>query len=85
MSLHPDFKPCTWRGSTNTDGECVGISFDAEDGSVIRIVLSIKSAVSVCETIQGILNAHFVRISSQSSSSVGNSCVDGSPQEGQKV
>ena len=45
MSLHPDFLPATWRGTTASDGQIIGISFDLADGSVVRLKLDARSAM----------------------------------------
>lgn len=44
MPLHPDFKPATWRGTTASDGKIIGISFNLDDGTIVRLKIDARSA-----------------------------------------
>lgn len=56
MPLHPDFKAVVLRGVTNTDGQVIGISFDAPDGSTIRFKLNNDCARHLAECMLRFLN-----------------------------
>lgn len=49
--LSSDFIQATWRGTTNTDGQTIGISFNADGGKTIRIVLPTDSARQLMESL----------------------------------
>lgn len=84
MSLHPDFKPAAWRGTTNTDGKVVGISFDIASGEICRLVLDLASARNLAESILFVLeNYRRSGTNCHSDKSSGSPNLDGSPQEGQ--
>lgn len=74
--LHPDFKPASWRGTTNTDGEVIGFSFDLDSGEVIRLAVDAESARQCAESILSYLDSQAVRTNSQSDSSSGSPSVD---------
>lgn len=74
--LHADFKPASWRGTCNTDGEFIGVSFDLPDGSILRLALDAQSALLCAETIQDYLRPYGMRTNSHSDSSSGNPSVD---------
>lgn len=83
MPLHPDFKAATWRGTTASDGEIVGISFDLEDGSIVRLKLDARNAHHAAGTLLENLCRGHVSTLIQSDSSSGSPSREGSPQEGQ--
>lgn len=83
--LSPAFLPAKWRGTTNTDGDIIGISFDLADGSIVRLALDMESARHVSETLLEYAGPYWVRTNSQSDKSDGSPSRDGSPQEGQNV
>lgn len=49
--LHKDFKPVTWRGTTNTDGSVIGVSFQDGDGAIYRYSLDLANAKNLSESI----------------------------------
>lgn len=75
--LSSDFIQATWRGTTNTDGIKIGVSFETEDGKPIRLVLKTDSARHLMESLGDYLD--------HSDKSLGIPSRDGSPHEGQKV
>jgi hypothetical protein len=83
--LSPDFRLAVWRGTTNTDGNEIGISFDLADGAVIRLRLAAPSARNAAESILGYLAAGAGRMSSQSESSSGSPSLAVSPQDAENV
>lgn len=56
--LSGEFKPARWRGTTNTDGESIGVSFDMAGGEVVRLKLDVVSARHLSETLREYLDAH---------------------------
>lgn len=78
--LHPDFKPASWRGTTNTDGKIIGVSLNVADGSVARFALNLSCAISLAETILDYARRYADRTNSHSESSSGNPSVDVSRQ-----
>lgn len=82
--LHPDFIPATWRGTTNTDGEVVGVSFGGADGSIVRLALDLDCARRLAESILEYADA-YRRMNLHSDRSSGSLNLDGFPQLGQKV
>lgn len=83
--LHHDFKPAAWRGTTNTDGEFIGLSLDLPDGSVARYALDVESALAIADTLQGYINAYRARTNVQPDVSSGMPSPAVSPQDGQNV
>lgn len=83
MPLHPDFQPATWRGTTNTDGKVIGVSFDRLDGQVVRLALDLRSARHLAESVLEFLRDYEERTNRQSERSSGSPNCDGSPHEGQ--
>lgn len=80
MPLHPDFKPATWHGTTNTDGKVIGLSLNVSDGTVARFALDVESARHVAGSIADYLAAYEARTNSQSPNSSGTPSVDVSTQ-----
>ena len=80
--LHKDFKPVTWRGTTNTDGSVIGVSFQDGDGAIYRYSLDLANAKNLSESIGCYLAE---RTDCQSDSSGGIPSGSVSPQEGMKV
>ena len=80
--LHKDFKPVIWRGTTNTDGEVIGVSFEDGVGVVYRYSLDIASAMNLSESIGAYL-AELTDCQSDNSAGIPSGSV--SPQEGMKV
>lgn len=83
------FKPVTWRGTTNISHQrpVMGISFDEASGETIRLLLDVKSARHLSESIQEYLDAYRKRgcTCCQSASSREIPSVAGStPDEGEK-
>ncbi|MDO9227149.1 MAG: hypothetical protein Q8M09_12475 [Pseudomonadota bacterium] len=88
MALHPDFKAANWRGTTSSNGEIIGISFDLEDGSVVRLKLDAHSACQAGGSLIEELakGGYRALMNSQSAKSSGNPDVEGSiPDEGVNV
>ena len=49
----PDaFQPAQWRGTTNTDGENIGLSFDLPDGATVRLSISVADAWQVADSLR---------------------------------
>ena len=85
MPLHPDFKTAAWRGTTNTDGQVIGISFDCAAGETLRFALDLDSAGQLAESILEFLEPYRRGTNRHAEMSAGRSNCDGSPQEGQSV
>jgi hypothetical protein len=79
--LSADFMPARWRGTTNTDGAEIGVSFECGDGAVARLSLPVADARHLAESILDYLG----RTSSHSPMSSGMSSLAVSPQDGVKV
>lgn len=56
MALSKNFKPAMWRGTTSTDGEVVGVSFDLPSGETIRLALSAQCARWLADSINDAFN-----------------------------
>ena len=74
MCLHEDFKIASWRGTTNSDGEVIGLSFLLGSGEVIRLALDANSALMCADSIFDYLGQ--VRTNVHSDNSSGNPSVD---------
>lgn len=72
MPLSEDFKSATWRGTTNTDGRVIGVSFDLAEGGIVRLSLDLSSARNLAETIAEYLAAYEVRTNVHSARSSGS-------------
>ena len=70
--LHPDFKNATWRGTTNTDGKLIGISFNLADGQVVRLSLPLGDAIQAGESLLSYAAPFRSATNSHSESSSGN-------------
>lgn len=79
--LFNGYTPVSWRGTTNTDGQRIGVSFTQDDGTILRLAVDCESARSTAETILEFLDAYAARINSQSERSSGSSVVDGAAQD----
>lgn len=66
MTLHIDFKPATWRGTTNTDGKIIGVSFDLAAGGVARLALDVGSARQLSDSIKDYLDRYEIGTNVQS-------------------
>lgn len=84
MTLSTSFLPARWRGTTNTDGSVIGVSFDT-GADVVRLALDLDSARNLAESLSEFLDAYTVRTNSHSERSSGIPNRDGSPTEGQSV
>lgn len=81
MALSSSFLRAAWRGTTNTDGELIGISLDLADGRVERFALDVGSALMLAESIIEYAGNHGRRTSSHADSSSGSPSVDVSTPE----
>lgn len=81
--LSRDFTPAVWRGTTNTDGKVIGVSFDTASGATIRLALDVGDARRLVTSMLGYLGADLQGTNCHSESSSGSPKPDGSPQEGQ--
>lgn len=72
------FVPVVWRGTTSNAvvGNGVGISFDSEDGSVVRLMMTYESAKDAAETLFEAIQRRVDFISAHPDSSSGNPSVD---------
>lgn len=56
MPIPDVYLPATWRGTTRMDMDgSVGLSFNATDGSIVRLKLDNESARSIIETLAEVL------------------------------
>lgn len=78
--LHHDFVPAKWRGTTATDGKTIGVSFNATDGSIIRLALEVDSARKAAESILHYLEAQQSGTNSHSEKSSGSPSLEVSAQ-----
>jgi hypothetical protein len=76
------FAAATWRGTTNSNGIDLGISFDTPDG-VVRLRLNEACARHLSESIAYSLDGEGRRTKSHSEMSSGMPSVEGSPNDGQ--
>jgi hypothetical protein len=84
--LSSSFRPAEWRGTTNTDGELIGVSLDLADGQVARYALNLVSARMMAESIIEFAAPYGARTNSHSDSSPGIPSVEVStPEECEKV
>ena len=84
--LSSSFLPAEWRGTTNTDGELIGLSLDLSDGQVARFALNLVSARMMAESIIEFADLYGDRTNSHSARSSGNPSVEVSaPEECEKV
>ena len=56
--LPGSFVDATWRGTTNTDGQLIGVSFNLADGAIVRLALPVADARDVAETLLEFLDAN---------------------------
>lgn len=78
MTRLPSFTPAEWRGTTNTDGQVIGISFNLEDGSIVRVKLGCASARHCAESILGYLDGYTSKNSQpESAAGICNTDVSG--------
>ena len=77
--LHPDFIPAHWVGTCSSDGEYVGVTFNLDDGSSVRLAIDSASCGALIETVAVALN-HPLRMNSQSDSASGSPSVEVSAQ-----
>lgn len=68
MALSKNFKPATWRGTTSTDGEVVGVSFDLPSGETIRLALNAHCACWLADSLNDALNQRGTNVQSTRSS-----------------
>ena len=80
------FRPVDWRGTLRACPHCgdIGISFDREDGTVLRLRLNPRSAQAVMQTIRDYVSGGRPR-NSHSPSSVGMPSADVSTKEPRQV
>lgn len=78
--LPKSFVDATWRGTTNTDGKLIGISFNLADGKVIRLALPVDSGIQAGESLLEYLAAYRSGTNSHSDKSSGNPSLDVSTQ-----
>lgn len=59
MSIPSSFQSASWRGTTRVDLETqeIGVSFNLEDGSIVRLKLSTDSARNLSESVAEYLKA----------------------------
>ena len=76
MSIPASYAPATWRNTTPVDpaGPFVGVGFDLDGGSIVRLRLPAKAARDLAETILAFLADHEAR--SQDDRSRGMPSVD---------
>ena len=80
------FTPAKWRGVTGPSiktGDEIGLSFDLEDGSVCRLLISSETAITVANVLLECIERYRNRMNVHSDNSSGSPNRDGSPQEGQ--
>lgn len=75
------FVDASVRGVTNTDGRLIGVSFDLENGEVVRLALPFDQAESMAKTIRYYLES-YRRTNSQSDKSSGNPSEEVSAHRG---
>ena len=75
------YMPAEWRNTTPVEHDTnrIGIGFDASDGNIIRLVISIASARHLAESIQEFLSSHSVMSSGMPSVDVSK------PPDGENV
>lgn len=73
------YQGASWRNTTPVDDNYreMGVGFDLQDGSTIRLRLSVESARAVSATIADLLWHHEVRVHSAKSSGMPNTDVSG--------